>query len=71
VRICPVIAPQVVTVSAVLRRPAPAMRTQTFASVLEMSIRTAGVHDFHGHPPHIDIGNKGVRHGEGREKNEV
>ena len=37
-RICPVIAPQVVTVSAVLRRPAPAMRTQTFASVLEMSI---------------------------------
>jgi hypothetical protein len=33
--------------------------------------RTAGVHDFHGHLPHIDIGNKGVRHGEGREKNEV
>jgi hypothetical protein len=29
------------------------------------------VHDFHDHPPHIDTGNKGVRRGEGREKNEV
>jgi hypothetical protein len=29
------------------------------------------MHDFYGHPPHIDTGNKGVRHGEGREKNEV
>ena len=33
--------------------------------------RTAGVHDFHDQPPHTGTGNKVVRRGEGREKDEV
>src|SRR5437899_10446805 len=59
--------PHVVTVSVVLPRPAPATRTQTFASFLEMSrpahrTCTTSITLTPSGPDHCD-----VRRGEGRE----
>ena len=64
--------PQVITVSVVLRRPAPAIRTHTLASFLEMSspAHRPCTTSISSHLPHSSTDHFGVRRGEGREKRE-